>query len=194
MGKGEYLSAVLRAKQTVFSARDIMLLWQDTNVNAAKARINYYAKHGKLYRIRRGLYAKDKKYNKLELATKIFTPSYVSFETVLVSAGVVFQYYNQVFVASYVTREIVADGQPYAYKQLKDAILTNPAGIRQLDDYAIATTERALLDILYLSSDYHFDNMSNINWNTVYEILPIYGGNKRMKNIVKQLNNTPYVT
>jgi len=181
MEKGNYISTILRAKQTVFSARDIMLLWQDTNANAAKGRISYYVKRSELYRIRRGLYAKDTNYNKLEVATKIFTPSYVSFETVLTKAGVVFQYYDQIFVASYITREIVADSQTYTYKRMKDALLTNPAGVEQTDTYAIASAERAFLDVLYLSSDYHFDNVSGLNWNKVYEILPIYGGNKRME-------------
>lgn len=186
MEKGNYISTILRTKQTVFSARDIMLLWQDTNINAAKGRISYYVKRSKLYRIRRGLYAKDKNYDKLEVATKIFTPSYISFETVLTKAGLVFQYYDRIFVASYVSREIVAGSQTYTYKRIKDALLTNPAGVMQTDTYAIASPERAFLDLLYLSSDYHFDNLSGLNWNKVYEILPIYGGNKRMERKVTE--------
>ncbi len=186
MEKGNYISTILRAKQTVFSVRDIMLLWQDTNVNAAKVRISYYAKRGELYRIRRGLYAKDKQYNKLELATKIFTPAYVSFETVLAKSGVVFQYYDQIFAASYVTREITADGQKYTYKRMRDAILTNSSGVNHADNYATASAERAFLDVLHHACDYHFDNLSGLNWEKVHEILPIYGGNKRMEKKVKQ--------
>ena len=82
MEKGDYISTILRSKQTVLSAKDIMLLWGEPTSDAARVRINYYAKNGDLYRIRRGYYSKDKNYNKFELATKIFTPSYVSFETV----------------------------------------------------------------------------------------------------------------
>lgn len=167
-----------------------MLLWGDAGTNAAKVRINYYAKGGDLYRVRRGIYAKDKNYSKLELATKIFTPAYVSFETVLAKAGVVFQYYGQIFVASYLTREIVADGQIYSYKRIKDAILTNNAGIENQENYSIASPERAFLDIIYIYKDYHFDNLSPLNWDKVYEILPIYGGNKRMEKKVKQYHKT----
>jgi hypothetical protein len=38
----------------------------------------------------RGIYAKDKDYDKVELAGRIFTPGYVSFETVLVRSGINF--------------------------------------------------------------------------------------------------------
>ena len=186
MKKGDYISAILRSKQTVLSAKDIMLLWGEASSDAARVRINYYAKSGDFYRIRRGFYAKDKDYNKFELATKIFTPSYVSFETILGQAGITFQHYNQIFVASYTKREITADGQAYSYKRIKDTILTNSAGIESKDNYSIATPERAFLDVVYLNKDYHFDNLDLLNWDKVFEILPIYGGNKRMKKMVKK--------
>ncbi|MDO8806612.1 MAG: hypothetical protein Q7R35_19540 [Elusimicrobiota bacterium] len=186
MKKGDYLSAILRSSRTIFSAKDIMLLWGDTGTNAAKVRINYYVKGGALYRVRRGIYAKDKTYNKFELATKIFTPAYVSFETVLARAGVVFQYYDRIFTASYLTREIVADNGTYSYKRIKAAVLTARAGIENQENYAIASPERAFLDVIYSYKDYHFDNLSPLNWDRVYEILPIYGGNKRMGKKVKQ--------
>ena len=186
MEKGDYISTILRSKQTVLSVKDIMLLWGEASSNAARVRINYYAKSEDLYRIRRGFYAKGKDYNKFELATKIFTPSYVSLETVLGQAGITFQHYNQIFVASYTKREITADGQAYSYKRIKDAILTSPAGIESKDNYSIATPERAFLDVVYLNTDYHFDNLGPLNWDKVFEILPIYGGNKRMEKMVKK--------
>src|SRR3990167_8668818 len=119
MKKGEYLSAILRSQQTVLTTKDIMLLWGETSSDAARVRIHYYAKNGNLYRIRRGIYAKDKNYDPLELATKICIPSYVGFETVLGGAGVTFQHYGQIFVASYVTRELTINNQTYSYKRIK---------------------------------------------------------------------------
>jgi hypothetical protein len=49
--------------------------------------LNKYVTAGKLIRVRRGLYAKDKDYNRFELATRINTPSYISFETVFTGSG-----------------------------------------------------------------------------------------------------------
>lgn len=185
--KGTYLSTILRSGKTVFSVGEIKLLWGETNASRVRVRLNYYARSGALYRIRRGFYAKDNNYNKLELATKIFTPSYVSFETVLAPAGVIFQYYSQIFVASYLTREIDANTQSYSYKKLRNAILTNSAGIQVNGITSIASQERAFLDVVYLYKDYHFDNLAPLDWKRVKEILPIYDGNRRMENKVKGL-------
>ena len=88
--KGEYLDILLRSKNSVFSTKDIALLWRETQTSTAQVRLNYYVKAGKLIRVRRGIYAKDKNYDKYEFATKIFRPSYVSFETVLGASGMTF--------------------------------------------------------------------------------------------------------
>lgn len=185
--KGEYLEVLLRSPKTVFSNKDIALLWGEEGINAARVRLNNYTKTGKLLRLRRGLYAKDKNYNKNELAGKIFIPSYISFETVLGAAGVTFQYYSQIFLASYQTNEIVIDGQKYSFKRLKENILMSNLGTDSQGGYSIASTERAFLDVIYLNKQYHFDNLRSIDWEKVYELLPIYGGNNRMERTVKKL-------
>ena len=66
MEKGDYLTAILRSDKTIFSVSDVALLWQESNLNAIRVRLNYYARNGDLYRIRRNFYAKDKKYDRLE--------------------------------------------------------------------------------------------------------------------------------
>lgn len=188
--KRGYLNEILRSSQTVFSFKDLILLWGGINPLTAGSRVNYYVKHNQLYHLRRGLYAKDKNYDKYELAVKIFTPAYISFETALGSAGLTFQYYSQIFVASYQNKEIECDGQKITFKRIKEDILTNSAGIEIKENYSIASTERAFLDVLYLNSDYYFDNPSILNWDKVYAILPIYGGNKRMAGLVKKYHES----
>lgn len=187
MEKANILS-ILRKINTVFSFREILLASGETTPNLLKRRLNYYIKKGELYSIRRGFYAKDKNYDKLELATKIYTPAYISFETVLKQAGMIFQYYERIFVASYLTREIIADNQTYQYKKIKNTILINNAGIETKDNYAIASPERAFLDTLYLNKNYYFDNLGPLNWDKVFELLLIYG-NKRMEKVVRQIFN-----
>lgn len=182
--KGEYLDTLLRSKKTVFSTKDVALLWGEAGGGASQVRLNYYVKAGKLFRIRRGLYAKDKNYDKYEFATSILRPSYVSFETVLGGAGITFQYYSKIFVASYVKRDIVCDRQEYAFRKINKNILINPVGIDQSGEYSIASKERAFLDTTYRSKDYHFDNLSPLDWDKVFEILPIYSSkimNKKVK-------------
>jgi predicted transcriptional regulator of viral defense system len=185
MKKGDYISSILRSKKTVFSFKDIALLWRDSS-NAAKVRVNYYVKKGQLLHLRRGFYAKDKNYDKIELASKIFTPSYVSFETVLAREGIIFQYYSQIFVASYLTRDVVCDGQTYSYRKIKDVVLTDNAGVINHHEHSIATKERAFLDTIYINKDYHFDNLSSLDWDKVFVMLQMYN-NKRMAKKIKEL-------
>ncbi len=184
MGKANILN-ILKSNNTVFSFKEILLASGESNPALLRRRIYSYIKNGQLYSIRRGLYAKDKNYNKLELATKIFIPAYVSFETVLAEAGVTFQHYSQIFVASYQTKEIDCDGQIFSFKKLKTNVLNNNSGIENKGFYSIASKERAFLDIVYLNKDYHFDNLSPLAWDKVFSILPMYG-NKRMTKKVKQ--------
>lgn len=182
--KGEYLDILLRSSKTVFSTKDVALLWGEERENTVSARLNKYVKAGKLIRVRRGLYAKDKNYDKFELATRIYTPSYISFETVLTRAGINFQYYSNIFVASYVKREIEIGDQKITFIRMKNYVLSNTAGIEHKAGFAIATKERAFLDRIYVSKDYHFDHLDPLDWDKVFEILPIYN-NKRM---IKKVN------
>lgn len=190
MKKGDYIKALLRSPRTVFTSHDIALLWGDTGSNTTRVRLNYYIANGNLIRVRRGIYVKDNNYDRLELASRIMTPSYVGFETVLAREGVVFQFYGQIFAASYQTREILCDKQIYEYRKIKDIVLTNPAGLNQ--ESPIATLERALLDIIYLNPQYHFDNLSPINWDKIQALVPIYRNNKmtaRVNKIYKQFKS-----
>lgn len=188
--KGEYIETLLRSPKTVFSTKDISLLWGEQADNAIRVRLNSYVKLEKLIRLRRGLYAKDANYNKNELAVKIYIPAYISFETVLGAAGVTFQYYSQIFVASYQAKVIDIDGQKYTLKRMAENILTNNLGIDNTQGYSVATLERAFLDVIYVNTHYYFDNLRPIDWKKVYQLLPIYGGNKRMEAQIKKLEKT----
>lgn len=182
--KGEYLDVLLRSPKTVFSTKDAALLWGEERQQTITGRLNKYVKTGKLIRPRRGIYVKDKNYNRFELATRIYTPSYISFETILTRAGINFQYYETIFVASYVTREIDIANQKICFIRMKDYVLSNTDGIEHADGIATATKERAFLDRIYVSKDYHFDNLDVLDWDKVFQILPIYN-NKRLERKVK---------
>lgn len=182
--KGEYLDILLRSNKTIFSNKDVALMWGEEADGSVRVRLNYYVKAKKLIRVHRGLYAKDKNYNRYELATRINTPSYVSFETVLGSSGMTFQYYGNIFVASYIKRNMEVDGQRIEFVKMKDYVLSNTLGIENSDGYARATKERAYLDRIYVSKKYYIDNTSPLDWEKVFEILPIYH-NKRMEKTVK---------
>jgi len=162
MQKGDYLTTILRSAKTVFTSRDIAILWQDPGSSATRVRISYYVKKGDLIRLRKGLYVKNKDYNKLELATRIFTPSY---------------------------RKISIDDQVYSFKTIKNNVLTNSLGIENINETSIASKERAFLDTLYVNNNYYFDNLRSLDWEKVFQILPIYS-NHRMVKKIKQLHKS----
>lgn len=183
--KNDILS-ILKTDKTVFTFKEILIAAGETTPDLLRRRISYYVKKGFIFPLRRGIYSKNKTYNKFELAAKILAPSYISFETVLAPAGIIFQYYSQIFLASYQTREINCDKQIYSFKKIKTDILTNQNGIENQGNYSIASKERAFLDVLYLNKDYHFDNLSPLDWNKVFEFLPLYN-NKRMSRKINEL-------
>jgi len=177
------LLKIFKSESSVLMFKEILLGSVGTSASRLRRRLNYYVHSGELYSMRRGLYAKDKNYDRRELATKIFTPAYVSFETILAEAGVIFQYYSTIFVATYQTKDIVCDGQAYSFRKIKDTILTNTTGVENKGNYFAACPERAFLDILYLNKDYYVGNLGPLNFDKVLSILPIYN-NKRMKKVV----------
>ncbi len=181
----DILFQIFRSNSSVLSFKEILLAAGPISPSLLKRRLHYYVQNGQLWAMRKGFYAKDKNYDRYELATKIYTPSYISFETVLAAAGIIFQYYSAVFVATYQTKNIMCDNQEYIYKKLKDTILVNTTGVEDKGTYFIASPERAFLDLLYLNKNYYVDNLSSLNFDKVLFILPIYQ-NKRMEKVVHE--------
>ncbi|MEK7611435.1 MAG: hypothetical protein AAB486_03650 [Patescibacteria group bacterium] len=155
--------------------KDLALLWQENNKNNLNAKTAYYVRRKNLIRLTRGVFAKNKDYNPKELAASIYTPSYISFETVLRDAGVIFQHYEAVFVVCRWPKTRIIDKHTITFRKIKDAVLFNPQGIISRDNYSVATQERAFLDMIYLFPDYYFDNLKSIDWEKCTELVKIYG-------------------
>ncbi|MFC1616739.1 hypothetical protein ACFL2K_00805 [Candidatus Margulisiibacteriota bacterium] len=181
--KKKQLLSLYKLKNTVFTLKEIALLWQESNYANLKARINYYVQQKMLYSPRRGIYTVDANYNRQELGAKLYTPAYISLETVLQREGMVFQYDSAIYVISYLSRSINCENQNYVYRRINNKILLNLLGIEQNPGYYIATKERALLDCLYLNKTYHFDNLQEINWDFCFEIAEIYESKVLIKSL-----------
>ena len=168
-----------------------MLMSPGISPMALRQKIHYYNKQGDLYHLRRGLYAKSSKphYNLYEVAIRLYTPSYISFETVLYHEGIICQHYSQIFVASYQSKTVVIDEQEYTYKKLKPIVLTAADGVIIKKNYSIASAERAFLDTLYIYTDYYFDNLSSLNWEIVFKLVHLYRNNSLAKRVERYHNN-----
>lgn len=128
---------------------------------------------GKILRLRRRIYAKEN-FEPLELANKIYAPSYISLETVLRKKGIVFQETAAIFAASYLTRQIECSGQKIFYRKIKDEVLINSVGIEKKENYFLASGERAFLDAVFVYKNYHFDNLMSLDWEKVFALVKIY--------------------
>lgn len=159
--------------QTVFKIAEVAQLLPNVTPGNLRRRLHYFVTVGKLKKPRRGIYTKIE-YEPFELANKIFVPSYISFETVLLKEGVVFQYYETIYVASYLSRILAVDGHKIWYKQIAEPALSNRLGIEEKDGYFIASKERAFLDAVFLYKNYYFDNLGVLNWEKVFTLVPIY--------------------
>jgi predicted transcriptional regulator of viral defense system len=177
--------SINKLPQTIFTTREIAIILSETNPDIVKSKINYYVKRGELFSIKRGIYSKDETFNECELATKLYTPSYVSFETILARHGIVFQYDSRVHCASYVTRELKVKDVKIYYKSIKREILSNPMGIIYTNYYPEATAERAFLDTIYVFGKRHFDNLSPIDFEKCQNMLSVYEGTITKKDLKK---------
>lgn len=166
--------SINKLPQTVFSTREIALILGETNSDIVKSKINYYVKRDELFAIRRGIYSKDVKFNEFELATKLYTPSYVSFESILSKHDVIFQFDSRIHLACYVTREIEINSIKIMYKKIKPEVLNNPLGITYENNYSEANIERAFLDTIYVYGKRHFDNLDPIDFEKCENMLSIY--------------------
>jgi len=189
MQQNNLLVKLYRSPKTVFTAKDISILWAETDFNNLKTKIAYYVNNGGLIRLRNGIYAKDKNYNPREFATSLYTPSYISFETVLRDSGVIFQHYDSIFATSNRTRKVKCDGREYVYRKIANEILYNNAGIVDDDGVATASKERAFLDMVYLFKEYYFDNLRSMDWEKCFELAKIYKNQQLVKRLKKYQKN-----
>ncbi len=183
------IARLYQAKNTVFTVKDLAIIWQETDRNNLKAKIAYYVKSGILIRLARGIFSKDRNYDPKELATSIYRPSYISFETVLREAGIIFQHYDTIFVAGPWPKTINIDRYNFTFRKLKSEVLFNPKGIDRRGNYNIAEKERAFLDTIYLFPEYYFDNLRGIDWKKCSEMVGIYKNKRLVERLKKYEEN-----
>lgn len=180
--KNNLILSLYKKPQTVFTLQEIALLFPDVAYDNLKKRMSYFTKSGSIKKLSRGIYAKDR-FNALELANKLYTPSYVSLETVLRKTGVTFQYYESIFAVSYLSRTVKAGEYTIEYRRMKKDILLNKQGIEERESVVIASPERAFLDAIYLYKDYHFDNLSVLDWDRITQLKGLYKTHEFLKRV-----------
>lgn len=179
---------ILESPRTVFTVQSLMMQTGCNDSSRLAKSLHYYAKEGRIRNPRRGIYTKQK-YDVQELACSLFRPSYISLEYVLQRAGVVFQWDDSVTCVSYLSRAVEVDGKQYQYRKISPELWIGMESIEQRDNVAIATPERAFLDMVYLSAgNCYFDNLRPLSVRQVRKLLPLYRSQKLNERVATLLN------
>ncbi len=172
---------IAQLNEKVFHIDDLARLWQITSKNTLRITIHRYIKKGWLFRIYRGFYS-IVPVNKLDpffLGVKALHQfAYVSTESVLSEAGVIMQIPSSITLISAESRQYTIGNYEYRSRKLQDQFLFNSVGIKDTQEFKKAGIERAVADLLYYNSKFHFDNYSLIDWQKVKEMQEIIGYSK----------------
>ncbi len=180
------LATLLGAKKTVFTIPEMKLIFRKENGRYINLLLQPLKKQWILINPHYGIWAL-KEYDILELASKLKSHSYISFETVLQKAGIIFQNYEHtITLASNNTLTKKIKWYDFVYHKIRDSILTNPVGIiNKGNTYMIASPERAVCDMVYLYKNILFDNIRPLHPEKLEEIAIAYP--KKTLLLLKQL-------
>lgn len=182
------LETILNSTRSVFTVQSLMMMTNCNDNERLTKSLHYYTDCGKIRNPRRGIYTKLS-YNEQEMSCCLFRPSYISLEYVLQRAGVVFQWDESVTCVSYLTREIEIDNRRYQFRKINPELWIGAEGIEQQDNIAIATPERAFLDMVYLSSgNCYFDNLRPLSTSAIRQLQPLYRSQKLKQRVAELLN------
>lgn len=182
------LQVILNSPRTVFNVQSLMMLTGSDDSQKLTKSLHYYVSEGKILNPRRGIYTKLK-YNEREMACSLFRPSYISLEYVLGQAGVVFQWDETISCISYLSRKIEIADRRYSFRKINPELWIGMEGIEQRDNVAIASAERAFLDMMYLSAgNCYFDNIRPLSISKIRELLPLYRSPKLNERVANLLN------
>jgi len=164
------ISELNQQNRKLFHTNDLAVLWKISNRHNLYMTITRYVDKGILFPVYKGLYSTIPLniLNPLELAKAIIHRyTYLTTESVLAQAGVISQRVYDYTLVSNVSKRVVVGQWSFRFRQLKDEYLYNPTGIIHREGVFVATTERAVADLLYFNPKSHFDVPEVIDFDKV---------------------------
>jgi hypothetical protein len=96
--------------------------------------------------------------------------TYLTTESILAQTGIISQaIFAYTFVSS-VSKKTTIGSFSFLFRKLKVEYLFNPTGVLSKDGHLVASTERAVADMLYFNPKYHFDFVERIDFEKVKQI------------------------
>lgn len=164
------INSLLKQDQKLFHTADLALLWKIDNKNTLYTTIKRYVRSGILLPIHKGFYSTVPLHQLDPVRIGqgfLHTYAYLSGETILVQAGIIFQDLPYFTLISNRSTTFSVGGYSFKVRAIKPAILHNPYGIDYRHNHWVANTARAVADMLYFNPKVHFDNPQGIDWEKV---------------------------
>ncbi len=168
--------------ETIFHAKDLANLWGIYNKNTLYKTLSRYEYSGLIHRIYNGLYSIGdiKDVNPYLIGVKVLHGhAYVSCESILYDKGIINQKPRDITLVSATSKRFTIREQKFRSRKLQNKFLFNNVGIEIVGGIMIASTERAVADMIYFSPKKYLDayNSKLIDWNKVNEIADEIGYN-----------------
>ena len=167
------INKLLKEKNTLFHTQDLAVLWGITNRNTLYTTIKRYVDQGVFTPIYKGFYT-TVDLDQLDPVTlgirALHEYAYLSTETVLGKAGVIFQLSHHITLVSSLSKIISIGDQSYRVRSMRDEFLYNDMGISIENGIPIASPARAIADLLYFNPNYYFDNLKALDIKKVRSI------------------------
>jgi len=147
----EIIKILKETKVKILSLSDLKKLLDIENDNTAYKIAAKLIGEKFLLRIKKGTYIST--FNSpedFELANALYVPSYISFESALSYYGILSQFpYSTTSASPKKTKKITVEGKEYSYTQISRKLYW---GFRREGQIIIASQEKALLDMLYITA------------------------------------------
>jgi len=187
MKKIELIEKLENLGKDVFNIHDLKELFpNEIHINTAIKRLK---DSGAIIQITRGIYyLRGHSFDIEKLATKIYYPSYISFESALSKYGIINQgLYKLTLATTRHSKKIKLNGIECDYSKLKPELFF---GFNLIGGTYIAEPEKAFLDVLYLVSlgkktknhqEWHTEELDK---NKIKKYLPPFG--QAVKNLIQK--------
>lgn len=171
INKQKYSDILLKQPERIFHTQDLGVLWNISNKNTLYMTISRYMQRGVLSPIYKGMYSTLplQQLDPWLVGIKaLHSYAYISCETALAYYGYINASPSMITLVSDKSKQLTIGTSHYRSRQLKDAFLFHPAGVRMQNGVRIASPERAIADMLYFNPRFHFDKP--INWTTILRL------------------------
>jgi predicted transcriptional regulator of viral defense system len=160
----KFLELQKKLKLNLFTLVDVLKLFPDEKDSLIKIQLSRFSKKKLISKIKRGLYCFDlTRIDELELANKLYQPSYITLETALNYYGLIPDIPQMVTSVNLITtKKIINQLGVFQYTKIRSSLFFGFTKIKspQSQSYInLALKEKTLLDYFYLRKINNIDQL-----------------------------------